>query len=114
MRPNEIKISKDKKTLTLLFSNKNSVLLSAEVLRVMSPSAEVQGHSSEQRVTVGGKKNVEIMTVDPVGNYALRIGFDDMHSTGIFTWSYLNELHECGDHKWAEYLQELEDKGLSR
>ena len=66
--------------------------LPAEYLRVFSPSAEVQGHSPEQRVTVGGKAAVEILKVEPVGNYAVRLNFDDLHNTGIFTWSYLRKL----------------------
>ena len=78
--------------------------LSAEMLRVMSPSAEVQGHSPEQRVTVGGKRNVTIKELAPVGNYAVRIVFDDGHDTGLFAWSYLQTLDKERDKRWAEYL----------
>lgn len=112
--PTELRVSADKRQLTVTFDNGARHALTAEMLRVMSPSAEVQGHSSEQRKTVGGKKNVGIMKVEPVGNYAVRITFDDMHATGIFTWSYLNELGIQKDEKWAAYLAELEQKGLSR
>ena len=88
--------------------------LSAEMLRVMSPSAEVQGHSPDQRVTVGGKRNVRIRNLQPVGNYAVRIAFDDGHDTGLFTWDYLEKLGREKDGRWAKYLAELADKGLSR
>jgi ATP-binding protein involved in chromosome partitioning len=88
--------------------------LSAEMLRVMSPSAEVQGHSPSQRVTVGGKRNVQIKSLEPVGNYAVRIVFDDGHSTGLFAWPYLDELGREKDARWAFYLAELKEKGLTR
>ncbi|MFX9081473.1 gamma-butyrobetaine hydroxylase-like domain-containing protein, partial [Acinetobacter baumannii] len=71
--------------------------LSAELLRVTSPSAEVQGHSEAERKTVGGKRSVAILSVDPVGNYAVRIGFDDMHSTGIYSWAFLHDLAANAD-----------------
>jgi DUF971 family protein len=88
--------------------------LPAEYLRVTSPSAEVQGHSESERKTVPGKRNVEIVGVEPVGNYAVKIAFDDMHDTGIFGWNYLHELGTRHDEKWRNYLAELEAKGLSR
>jgi ATP-binding protein involved in chromosome partitioning len=88
--------------------------LPAEMLRVMSPSAEVQGHSPEQRVTIGRKRNVRIADLRPVGNYAVRIVFDDGHDTGLYTWPYLQTLHDERDRRWAEYLSELAAKGLSR
>jgi ATP-binding protein involved in chromosome partitioning len=81
---------------------------------VLSPSAEVQGHSKEQRVTVGGKRDIKIADLRPVGNYAVRIEFSDGHDTGLFTWSYLHMLGLQKDKKWKEYLGELEAKGLSR
>jgi DUF971 family protein len=84
------------------------------MLRVLSPSAEVQGHSPEQRVTVPGKINVGIMKIDPVGNYAVRISFDDMHDTGLFTWIYLHQLGEEYETRWQGYLDELKEKNLSR
>jgi ATP-binding protein involved in chromosome partitioning len=80
----------------------------------MSPSAEVQGHSPEQRVTIGRKRNVKIADLRPVGNYAVRIVFDDGHDTGLYAWSYLQTLNEERDRRWAEYLSELAAKGLSR
>ncbi|MEZ5818133.1 MAG: DUF971 domain-containing protein [Hyphomicrobiaceae bacterium] len=88
--------------------------LSAEMLRVMSPSAEVQGHSPDERVTVGGKRNVKITGLSPVGNYAVRINFDDGHDTGLFTWDYLGRLGREKDERWARYLAEIAEKGLSR
>ena len=87
---------------------------SAEYLRVHSPSAEVQGHSAEHRKIVGGKRDVEIMQMEQVGQYAVRIIFDDMHSTGIFTWTFFQEHGENKDEKWAVYLAELHSKGMSR
>ncbi|KAG1668275.1 hypothetical protein GQR58_018059 [Nymphon striatum] len=90
--PTELRVSPDKKVLTVSFDNQTTYELTAEMLRVLSPSAEVQGHSPEQRKLIFGKCNVEIMKLEPVGNYAVRIVFDDMHDTGIFSWSYLAEL----------------------
>jgi DUF971 family protein len=84
------------------------------MLRVLSPSAEVKGHGPGQEVTVPGKRNVGIMTVSPTGNYAIRIGFDDMHDTGIFTWSYLRELGTRGAEMFADYEKKLAEKGLTR
>ena len=112
--PKELRISPDRRQLTVIFDSGEKVDLSAEYLRVCSPSAEVQGHAPSQKKTIPGKQNVEIMQVVPVGNYAIRIHFDDMHNTGIFTWSYLYELGVTKEEKWATYLQELSDKGLSR
>jgi len=83
-------------------------------LRVMSPSAEVQGHSPEERVTVPGKKAVRILRIEPVGNYAARIVFDDGHNTGLFTWAYLRELGENKEARWHDYLAELAAKRLTR
>ena len=105
--PTEIRLSKDRRTLTVAFDSGESHALSAEYLRVFSPSAEVQGHSPEQRVTVGGKAAVEILKVEPVGNYAVRLQFDDMHSTGIFTWGYLLTLGREREKRWAGYLPSL-------
>lgn len=112
--PTELRVSKDRKILTVTFNSGESFELSAEMLRVMSPSAEVQGHSPDQRVTVGGKRNVAIAEMIPVGNYAVRIVFDDRHDTGIFTWSYLARLGRDEDALWKAYLEELAEKGLSR
>jgi ATP-binding protein involved in chromosome partitioning len=100
--------------LRVSFATKDVHELPAELLRVMSPSAEVQGHSKEQRVTVAGKRNVKIRELRPVGNYAVRVVFDDGHDTGLFMWSYLHMLGLQKDKRWGEYLSELKEKGLSR
>ena len=83
-------------------------------LRVMSPSAEVQGHAPSERKTVPGKRNVQILALEPIGNYAVKIVFDDMHQTGLFTWTYLRELGDGHGTLWSRYEAELADKGLSR
>ena len=114
MQPTKITVRKDRKSLEIEFDDDQKFEFSAEILRVLSPSAEVQGHSPEQRKTVGGKKNVEIMKVEPIGNYAIRITFDDMHDTGLFSWAYFKELGENLDDRWQEYLAELTEKGMSR
>ena len=112
--PTELRVSKDRQRLAVTFSDGASFDLSAELLRVLSPSAEVQGHGPGQRVTVPGKRNVAIMSITPTGNYAVRIGFDDMHDTGIYTWTYLRELGEKGAELFAAYEDELKEKGMSR
>ncbi len=112
--PTELRLNSDKSALTVTFEGGTSFELSAEFLRVHSPSAEVQGHSPAERRLVTGKRNVKISKLEPVGHYAVRIVFDDRHDTGIFTWSYLYELGRTMDAKWAAYLEELAAKRLSR
>ncbi|MFD2260915.1 DUF971 domain-containing protein [Chelativorans composti] len=112
--PSELRVSRERNVLTVAFPGEEPVGLSAEMLRVLSPSAEVQGHSPEQRVLVTGKENVTITNIEPIGNYAIRIVFSDGHSTGLYTWAYLEELARKRDELWAEYLRELEEKGLAR
>ena len=112
--PKELRVSKDRRLLSVTFSDHQPFELPAELLRVASPSAEVQGHSPEQRVTVPGKRNVAILKIEPVGNYAVRITFDDFHDTGIFTWNYLHTLGHEKEARWSAYLAELQEKGLSR
>ena len=112
--PTEIKLHKDKRALTVAFDNGETHTLAAEYLRVKSPSAEVQGHSPDERKTVPGKLNVQILEVHPIGNYAVRLGFDDLHSTGIYSWDYLLELGQGHEELWQEYLDELAAKNLSR
>jgi DUF971 family protein len=112
--PTELRLSKDKKTLNVAFDNGERHDLSAEYLRVKSPSAEVQGHAPEERKTVPGKREVMILEVLPVGNYAVRLVFDDMHSTGIYGWDYLRELGENRAAYWQDYLDELAAKNLTR
>lgn len=112
--PKELRVSPDRRMLTVRFTDERCYAIEAELLRVRSPSAEVQGHSPAQRVTVGGKSDVTISKVLPVGNYAVRLAFDDGHDTGIFTWNFLSELGEAKEERWAEYIAELADKGMSR
>jgi len=114
LKPPTLAVSPDKSELNVGFEGADAFNLSAEMLRVMSPSAEVQGHSPDQRVTVGKKRNVRIKELKPVGNYAVRIVFDDGHDTGLYAWSYLQTLHNERDKRWAEYLSALAQKGLSR
>jgi DUF971 family protein len=112
--PREIRLAKDRRALTVSFDNGETHVLSAEYLRTQSPSAEVQGHSPEQRQTVAGKADVRILEVEPVGNYAVRPVFDDLHTTGIFSWAYLLQLGREFETRWPAYLEELAEKGLSR
>ncbi len=112
--PTEIRLAKDRRALSVAFEDGAAFELSAEYLRVTSPSAEVQGHNPSERKTVPGKKDVEILGVEPVGRYAVRLRFDDMHDSGIFTWDYLHELGTEFAEKWAAYCDELDAKGLSR
>jgi len=112
--PIELRLDKDKRVLTVSYEDGQSFALPAELLRVFSPSAEVQGHSPDQRVTVAGKKNVGIARIEPVGNYAVRIVFTDGHDTGLYVWEYLRELSEQKDERWQEYLKQLAAKRLSR
>ena len=112
--PTEVRLRKDRAALLITFDQGEHFELSAEYLRVRSPSAEVQGHSPDERKTVAGKKNVKILEVHPIGNYAVRLVFDDMHSTGIFSWNYFLELGRNRESNWQDYLDELAAKGLSR
>nr|WP_082637879.1 DUF971 domain-containing protein [Bradyrhizobium retamae] len=112
--PVEIRLPKDRRTLRVAFDDGRTFDLTAELLRVTSPSAEVQGHSEAERKTVGGKRNVTILSVDPVGNYAVRIGFDDMHATGIYSWAFLRDLGENAERRFRDYLDDLQAKGLDR
>jgi DUF971 family protein len=112
--PTELRLHKNKRTLTVVFDNGERFDLPAEYLRVKSPSAEVQGHAPDERKTVAGKRDVAILELQAVGNYAVRPLFDDMHSTGIYSWDYLLELGRNRDPLWQEYLDELAAKGLAR
>jgi ATP-binding protein involved in chromosome partitioning len=109
-----LEVAGDKSYLTVSFADGPKYDLSAEMLRVMSPSAEVQGHSPSQKVTVPKKRNVKIKELRPVGNYAVRIAFDDGHDTGLYSWGYLAELGREREARWASYLAELKAKGLTR
>jgi DUF971 family protein len=112
--PTELRLHKSRKVLTVAFDDGESFDLSAEYLRVKSPSAEVQGHSAAERKTVAGKKDVAILELHPIGNYAVRLVFDDLHSTGIYSWDYLLDLGRNHAEYWQEYLDDLAGKGLNR
>lgn len=112
--PTELRAFKAEGRLEIDFSDGHACSLPAEYLRVESPSAEVQGHSPNQKKIVSGRRHVKIASIEQVGNYAIRIVFDDRHDSGIFSWSYLRELSETQTERWAAYLAALLDRGLSR
>lgn len=112
--PTELRLSKDGRTLSIAFDTGERFALPAEYLRVRSPSAEVQGHSPAERQTVPGKRDVMVLEIQPIGNYAVRLGFDDLHATGIFSWDYLAEMGRHQEKYWQDYLDELAAKGLTR
>lgn len=112
--PSELRLKTGRRVLAITWDGGASDELAAELLRVRSPSAEVKGHTPDERKTVGGKREVTISEIEPVGNYALRLVFSDGHSTGIYSFRYLAELAREKDRVWAAYLAELEAKGLSR
>jgi len=112
--PTELRVFKEEGRMEIEFSDGVTHSLPAEYLRVESPSAEVQGHSPGQKQIVSGRRHVGIMGVEPVGHYAIRIRFDDLHDTGIYSWAYLHELGRGQDALWAAYLKALQDRGLSR
>lgn len=112
--PSDLRYSKDDRSLTVTFDDGVTCVLPAEYLRVYSPSAEVRGHGADERQIVPGRRHVGIMKIEPVGNYAVRLHFDDLHDTGLFTWAYLRELGEKQDRWWAQYLADLDERGLSR
>ena len=112
--PREIRLKKAEKALEVDFDDGRSFSFPAELLRVESPSAEVQGHSPSEKQIVAGRRHVGIMSVEAVGNYAIRLNFDDLHDTGIFSWQFLFELGENPDDRWLDYLDDLDANGLSR
>jgi DUF971 family protein len=111
--PTEIRLDRAARVLRVTFEDREFAL-PAEYLRVESPSAEVQGHGPGQRTILGGKGNVGIGAIEPVGHYAVRLIFDDGHDTGIFSWDYLHELGVEQDRRWSAYLAALAERGLSR
>ncbi len=112
--PTEIRVRKGGQVLAVTFDDGKAYELSAEYLRIASPSAEVRGHTPAEKQTVPGKRNVAIRELVPTGNYAVRIVFDDTHQTGIYTWAYLHELGAEEPRIWGAYLAELAAKSLSR
>ena len=112
--PTEVRLKKEGKTLEIEFDDGTIFRYPAELLRVESPSAEVQGHNPNHKVTVAGQRHVGILSLEPIGHYALRIKFDDQHDTGIYSWNYLYELGRDQVGIWQSYIKALEAKGLSR
>ncbi len=112
--PGEIRYVAADKCLEIDFDNGVTFTYPAELLRVESPSAEVQGHGPGDKKVMAGRRHVGILEIEPVGNYAVRIKFDDLHDTGIFSWQYLYQLGENQDEIWQAYLDALEAQGLSR
>ena len=113
-RVQELRYVSAEHRLEVEFEDGKSFTLPAEYLRVESPSAEVQGHGPGQKQIVSGRRHVGIMQIEPVGNYAVRLCFDDLHDTGLYSWDYLYELGEDQAEKWATYLEAVERQGLSR
>ena len=113
-RPIEIRVKEKEKVLEVDFDDGKTFSLAAELLRVESPSADVQGHGPGQKKTVAGRRHVGIISVEQIGNYAVKIKFDDMHDTGIFSWDTLYDFGERQEELWADYLTDLRNKGLSR
>ena len=113
-RPTEIRLKREEKALEIDFDDGRSFRLPAELLRVESPSADVQGHSPSEKTTVPGKRHVGISGLEPVGTYAVRIRFDDGHDTGLFTWDWLYRMGEEQADVWQADLEALAATGLSR
>lgn len=112
--PTEIRLLEGRRTLAITWDDGLRQELPAELLRVESPSAEVQGHSPDQKIVLGGKRGVKILSADPIGSYAVRLGFDDGHNTGLYEWSYLRRLGEQAEAILAAYVEALTERGLSR
>jgi DUF971 family protein len=112
--PIEIRLKQAEKRLEVDFDDGSRFAFAAEFLRVASPSAEVQGHGANQRRTIPGRRHVGILGVEPVGHYAVRLRFDDLHDTGIFSWDYLHHLGREQERIWRDYLSALKAQGLSR
>ena len=112
--PVELRLKRAEKRLDIAFDDGRHFSLAAEYLRVESPSAEVQGHGPGEKRIVAGRAHVGILDLEPVGNYAVRIKFDDLHDTGIFSWDYLYRLGVEHKRRWQEYLDALAAQGLSR
>ena len=112
--PREIRLHKASRTLELIFPDGSRGVIPAELLRVLSPSAEVRGHGPDDRRLQSGKKYVEISTLEPVGNYAIRISFDDGHDSGIYSWDFLKDLLHNQETYWQDYLKQLKAANASR
>jgi len=114
LAPNLIKLHRVKRVLEVGYADGRLYQLPCEYLRVFSPSAELQGHGLIEPMLVGGKREVNISAIDPVGQYAVRLRFDDGHDTGLYSWDVFERLGEDQDKNWARYLQRLADVGMTR
>ena len=114
IKPSEIRLKKSKRAISIVFEDGNKAEFTAELLRVESPSAEVRGHSPNQKILEHGKKEVEITKIEPVGNYAISLNFSDGHNTGIYSWNFLYELMKNKDKVWNTYIKLLKEKNLKR
>ena len=114
IRATEIRLDSAAGILEVAFDDGAAFRLPAEYLRVESPSAEVQGHGPSQKTTVSGRRRVRIIGIEAVGNYAVRLTFDDLHDTGIYSWEYLHALGREQERRWQAYLDALAARGLSR
>ena len=112
--PTDIRLHKKSGILELVYRDGQTVELSAEFLRVYSPSAEVRGHGKGQEVLQTGKKHVKITAIEPTGNYAIRLTFDDRHDSGIYSWDYMKELGDNQQQYWSDYVDKLRAAGASR
>ncbi|MGA9865740.1 MAG: DUF971 domain-containing protein [Acetobacteraceae bacterium] len=114
VRATEIRLDRATGALDVTFDDGTRFRLPAEYLRVESPSAEVQGHGPGERKVIGGRRHVRVIGIEPVGNYAVRLTFDDLHDTGIFSWDYLHQLGQEQATRWQAYLDALASRSLSR
>ena len=114
VKPTEIRLRRAEKILEVAFEDGSRFELAAEYLRVHSPSAELKGHGPGERKIIGGRRPVAIIGLEKVGNYAVRLQFDDLHDTGIYSWETLYELGQRHDELWRQYLDDLAERGLSR
>jgi DUF971 family protein len=114
IKPSEIRLKREEKILEVDFENGKSFVFPAEFLRVESPSAEVRGHGPGQKQTVAGRRHVGILEIEAVGNYAIKIKFDDLHDSGIYSWDFLYEIGENQEAIWQQYLDDLAAKSLTR
>ena len=112
--PTEIRLRRAEKAIEISFDDGAEFTYPAELLRIESPSAEVRGHGPDERKVVAGRRHVGILEIEPVGNYAIRIKFDDLHDTGLYSWNFFYELGEEMEDRWQAYFTALADKGLSR
>ena len=112
--PNEVRLRSKEKVFEIDFEDGQTFAFPAEFLRIQSPSAEMRGHGTGPGKLIGGRRHVGILKVEPVGNYAVRLHFDDLHDTGLYSWAYLYELGLDQDARWRHYLAALEERGFNR